>query len=228
MPFAKTTIIVALTEELARFSDPSAEALVRNDMIQVMATFQDQQFIDPTVTASAALRPASITNGITPIPSSGNTIAAITADLAAALGAMRGTNLPMESLHWVLHPRTETYLQLLRGTMDTFVFGAEMAGGRLLGIPFISSTSVPVGAGPTFATTITLIAASEVFLADDGGVTLDVSREASIQLDSTPATPPTPMVSLWQQNLVGIRAEQYIYWMRRQPQGVQVISGVDY
>lgn len=228
MAWFKTSVIVALTEELARFSDPSAEMLVRNDIIQAMATFQDQQFIDPAVAAVASVKPASITNGVTPINSTGNTVANITADLAAALGAMRGTNMPMQSLYWVLHPRTLTYLQLLRGTMDTFVFGDEISRGTLLGVPYIASTSVPVGAGPTFYSIIVLLAASEIFLADDGGVTLDTSREASIQLDSAPATPPTPLVSLWQQNLVGIRAEQFINWQRRRLQAVQVVQNVDY
>jgi hypothetical protein len=55
-------------------------------------------------------------------------------------------------------------------------------------------------------------------------VTLDVSREASVQMDSAPATPPTPLVSFWQQNLVGLRAERFINWKRAANDAVQFTS----
>jgi hypothetical protein len=47
-------------------------------------------------------------------------------------------------------------------------------------------------------------------------------------MDSAPATPPTPLVSLWQQNLLALKAERYIWWQRRRAPAVQVISGVAY
>jgi HK97 family phage major capsid protein len=229
IPFAKIAVIVAITEELARFSDPSAELLVRNDLIEAISAFMDQQFLDPAVAASANLSPGSITNGVTPIASTGATIAEITADLASAVGAMQVANLRMAAPVWVMHPRTKTYLSLLRGPLDTFVFGTELATNRLLGFPVVTSTSMPVGTGPTAGqTSIVLMDASEVLLADDGQVMLDSSREASLQLDSAPATPPTPLVSLWQQNMLAIKAERYVYWLRRRDEAVQVISGVAY
>jgi HK97 family phage major capsid protein len=227
IPHTKIACIVAITEELARFSDPSAELLIRNDLIQVIGSFMDEQFIDPTVTATNGVKPASITNGITPIASTGSTVAEVTADLAAALSAMATSNVPMTAPVWIMHPRTSTFLSLLRGVNDQWAF-PEMQGGRLLGYPVVTSTSVPVGSSPDFETTITLMDAGGVLLADDGQVTIDVSREASLQMDDAPATPATPLVSLWQQNLIGIRAERYVYWTRRHAESVQVISGVQY
>ena len=60
---AKAAGIIVLTEELVRLSNPSAEALVRADMIAGIAQFLDQQFIDPAVAAVDGTNPASITNG---------------------------------------------------------------------------------------------------------------------------------------------------------------------
>jgi HK97 family phage major capsid protein len=231
IPEAKMAVIVVITEELARFSDPSAEVLVRNDLVEAISAFMDQQFIDPTVAVSAGLHPGAVTNGVTPIPSSGATIANITADLASAVGAMQVANVAMRAPVWVMHPRTKTYLSLLRGTMDTFVFGQELAGNRLLGIPVVTSTSMPVdtsGGSGDGQTSIVLMDAAEILLADDGQVMLDSSREAAIQMDSAPATPATPLVSLWQQNLLALKAERYIWWQRRRAPAVQVISGVAY
>jgi len=68
-------------------------------------------------------------------------------------------------------------------------------------------------------------------LADDGSVTIDMSREASLQMDSAPTDPPTAatvLVSLWQQNLVAIKAERFINWLKRRPQAVGWISGAKY
>jgi hypothetical protein len=48
---AKAAGIIVISEELAKISNPSAEAVVRNDMIKGMAQYLDLQFIDPTVAA---------------------------------------------------------------------------------------------------------------------------------------------------------------------------------
>jgi hypothetical protein len=68
-------------------------------------------------------------------------------------------------------------------------------------------------------------------MADDGGVNIDVSREASVQMDSAPDNPPTAstvLVSFWQNNLVGIRAERFINWRRRRDAAVAFIQGARY
>ena len=60
---------------------------------------------------------------------------------------------------------------------------------------------------------------------------LDASNQASLQMDSAPADPPvanTVMVSLWQMNMVGIRAERFINWTKRRAGAVQYITGAAY
>ena len=71
-----------------------------------------------------------------------------------------------------------------------------------------------------------------IFTADDGGVAVDMSREASLEMESEPVgdsvTPtPTEMVSMFQTNSVAIRAERWINWKRRRA-AVAVITGVNY
>jgi hypothetical protein len=77
-------------------------------------------------------------------------------------------------------------------------------------------------------TDIILLDQADVLFASDDAVSVDVSREASVQLDSAPATPPTPLVSFWQQNLIGLKAEQFAYWMRARDKGVVLITGANY
>jgi HK97 family phage major capsid protein len=228
LPWAKIAVICAMTEELAKFSDPSAESVVNTDMVASISLFMDKQFLDPAIAPVAGINPGSITNGVVAIPSTGSTVAQVTADLATMLSTMSGANVPMASPAWIMHPRSAIYLTLLRGAMDQPAFPSMAANGTLLGYPVVTSTAVPLGAGPGFLGMVVLVDQPQIFLADEGGVTLDVSREASLQLDTAPATPPTPLTSLWQQNLIGIKAERYIYWMRRYDPAVQVLTGVPY
>jgi HK97 family phage major capsid protein len=224
MPFSKIAGIVAITEELARFSSPSAEALVRSDLVETIATFIDVQFIDPSVVANpAANSPASITNGAQAIPSSGSTFAQIDADLTAAISFMAGQQLPLRGLYWVMSSRTRIALENLRTSQDELAYASLAANGTLKGLAVVDSNSVPIVADDT--TFIALIAPGEILLADDGGVTLDASREASIAMsdDGTGS-----LVSLWQNNLIGLRAERFIHWMPRRSACAVTITGVTY
>lgn len=60
---------------------------------------------------------------------------------------------------------------------------------------------------------------------DDGQVLLDSSREAALALSDDGSG---PLVSLWQNNLIGIRAERFVHWMRRRDGCVVVPIGVEY
>lgn len=237
IPHTKIAVIVAITEELARFSTPSAEATVRQDLISTIAQYMDQQMVDPTVAAVNDVSPASITNsGVDAswIDSTGDTVAQITNDLNSALTRMAVANVGMRNRYWLLHPRTENFLRTLRTSQDVFAFRDEMNTGRLLGVPFVSSANMPlrdqsspVSTG-TLETYIVLVEASEIFLADDGEVMIDVSREASLQMNDAPSAGAQSLVSLWQNNMIGIRAERYVYWQRRREEAVVTIRGVSY
>lgn len=234
MPHSKIAVIVAITEELARMSTPSAEATVRQDLLETCAQFSDVQFLDPTVVAVADVSPGSITNGITAVESTGSTVAQVTADLNKAMTALTTSNIAMRAPYWLMHTRTKNSLMTLRTSQDVYAFRDEMARGTLLGLPFVASNNMPLRDQDTPATPLTLegyivlMDASEVFMADDGETMLDVSREASLQMDSAPASGAQQLVSLWQNNLIGIRAERYIHWKRRRDEAVYVISKVTY
>lgn len=231
VPHAKIAAIIAITEELARMSTPSAEATVRQDLLETISQFMDVQFIDPTVAAVADASPGAITNGISGIDATGATVALVTADLAAALTAMSVANIGMRAPYWVMHTRAYNFLLTLRTTQDVYAFRDELTQGRLLGYPVIASNNVPLrdqNAGGGTEGYIALVDASEIFMADDGETMLDVSREASLQMDSAPSAGAQAMVSLWQNNMIGIRAERFVYWQRRRDAAVYLIDMVTY
>jgi HK97 family phage major capsid protein len=225
LPFAKMAVISVITEELARLSAPNAEMLVRDDLALAIAQYMDQQFIDRSVAGVANLHPASITNGNHAIPSSGNSVAHVTADLVAASQWMTDANIAMRAPVWIMHNHARDFLYSQRTSIDSFVWKEEMDRGLLMGKPYVVSNNVPLSAG---LSDIVLIDASEILLADDGQITLDASAEATLQMDSAPVTPPvaaTVMISMWQQNMLAIKAERYIFWLLRRAQASVSITG---
>jgi hypothetical protein len=115
---------------------------------------------------------------------------------------------------------------------QTMFPGVNANGGNLLGIPVVASENVPSTTGsPTEGYPIILAAASEILLADDGQVTLDASREASLQMETAPDSPSTAstiMTSLWQQNMIAIKAERFINWTKRRSTAVSYLSNAVY
>ena len=215
MDFHKVAVISVITEELARFSNPSAEALVRNDLIAAISQFIDQQFLDPAKALVANTSPASISNGETGATPSGTTLDHAFADLAGRVNVFSAANHKMTGMVWVMTPSRAATFGLMRNVMGVPEFpGLGADGGTLFGFPVVTSTNITPGAS---GDKIYLIEAGEVLFADDG-IMLDISREASLQMNSTPdnpATATTVLVSLWQNNLVGIRAERFITWLPR-------------
>jgi hypothetical protein len=59
--------------------------------------------------------------------------------------------------------------------------------------------------------------AAEVMITD-GGLELSVSRNATLELSSTPDSPETAstvLTSLWQRDLFAVKAERFVRWVAR-------------
>ena len=94
-----------------------------------------------------------------------------------------------------------------------------MNGGTYKGLTVI--TSQAAGAN------VIALQPALILYADDGGVTIDASQEASLQMDSAPASPAdatTVLVSLWQTNTVGLRAERFVNWAKANANAVKYLT----
>lgn len=223
----KVANIAVLTEELIRFSNPGAEVLVRDSLAAALLERLDIDFIDPAKAANGNVSPASITNGVTPITSVGTDVDSVNADVAAAMGAFITANNAPTTGVWIMSSVRALALSLMKEPLGNRAFPeVNMNGGVFAGLPVIVSQYVPND-------TVILVNAGDVYLADDGGVSVDSSRETSLQMDnaptnaSAPATP-TQVVSMFQTNSVALRAERYITWKRRRTSGVQVLTDVNW
>jgi HK97 family phage major capsid protein/HK97 family phage prohead protease len=225
---AKAAGIVVLSEELVRSSNPSAEAIVRQDLISTITQFLDAQFVNPLVAAVANVSPASITYGLSYVTGTGTAVANFRSDVRTLFGTFTAANISLPGCVWIMTETQALALSMMQNALGQPEFPTiSVTGGTLYGLPVVASENIPIDQGSPEGYRIILAKASEILLADDGGVTLDVSREASLQMDSAPdeESGATTMVSLWQNNLVGLRAERFINWKRRRDAAVGYIQG---
>lgn len=227
--YFKLATISVISEELIRFSDPSAERLVRDDIAAAVIQTMDSDFIDPANGGTPNVKPASITSGVPAITSSGDDGDAVRADINDLWAAAIAANLPLTSAVYITTPSIALALSLMTNALGQREFPDVLgpAGGRLMGVPVITSNHVNPGY-------FILAFASELWLSDDGAVTVDLSREASIEMldsalqqDGTSGTGAS-LVSMFQTNNVALRAERFINWSKRRSTAVAVLTSVSW
>jgi HK97 family phage major capsid protein len=222
LAFASTSLgitkaagIIVLTKELIMLSDPSAEDLVRKDMIAGIAQFLDAQFIDPAVAAVAGVNPASITNGAPTAAATTNPMA----DIMGLIAHFATNNIAVDGVTFIMSAANALALSF-RSNLDGSPQypGITVNGGSYKGLTFITSQAA---AGNVIALQPALV------LYADGGIEVDMSQEASLQMDSAPMSPvdaTTVYVSLWQTNSVGLRAERVINWSKANANAVKYLT----
>jgi len=208
VPNTKIAGIIAFSEELARSSSPKAEQVFRRMLVNGIAKFRDEQFLDPAVAAVAGVKPGSITNGI--VGTAATTDPA--ADINLLLSKFVAAGIPLSSVTIILSEGNAFALGL--NTMGA-------TGGTIGGVSVIASNAAK--------TNVIGVSTPYILVADDGGITVDLSREASLQMSDAPVDDGTQvLVSLWQNNLIGLRAEQFIGWKRSVAGAVQLVTGAAY
>lgn len=227
LTWAKVAAICVLSDELARFSSPSAEALVRDALTGTLVDKLDTDFVDPAKAVSAGVSPASITNSSTAINPTGLTAAALRTDLATLIGRFITADIDLSQGVFIMPTALALNISLLRNALGNKEFpDLTMNGGNLEGLPVITSQYAAV-ASPV-ENMLILVAANEIFLSDDGQVSIDMSREATIEMETDPAGATGTNLNMFQSNLLALRAERYINWAKRRTAAVQYIQDAVY
>ncbi|MEH2508684.1 HK97 family phage major capsid protein/HK97 family phage prohead protease [Nitrobacteraceae bacterium AZCC 1564] len=229
--FSRTTLeplkvanIAVLTEESIRDSSPSSEAVVRDALRDALAARLDTDFIDPAKAASAGVSPASITNGAETIASTGTDADHVRLDVRAVFAKFIAANNAPTTGVWIMSATTALALSLMVNELGQREFpGIGMNGGVFEGMPAIISEYA--------GSIVALVNASDIYLGDEGGVSVDMSREASLEMSDAPAHTPNTgtgasLVSMFQTNSVALRAERTINWKLRRASAVAYLTGV--
>lgn len=234
---AKAAGLLVIDEELAQSSSPSAELLVRDDLIKTNATFIDVAFLDPGAAAVANVNPASITNGVNPTAASGTNTAAIIADVKTLFNTFIAANLDPSGAVWIMTASQALALSLIQNPLGQNQFPNITAmGGSWYGLPVITSQSAQMVGSPVAGEgqLIVLLNAPEILLADEGQMVISVSNEASIEMldnptnASTATITATSMVSMYQTNSLAIKGIRWINWAKRRSTAVAYIKDAAY
>lgn len=203
-------VISTFSEELARYSNPQIESLIRRFIIADTAVELDKAFLGATT--GTVIEPAGMTAGLLAgdkRDSAGATAPVshdkVVADLRASYQAMASANLGRR-LAWVMHPSRSVGLSMLLSQQGSVAF-PSLANNVLFGAPVFTSTN----ADPA---QVLLIDCSEIAIAM-GAPSFDISTQAVIHEEDAnpqpigkagaPAVVAAPARSLWQTNSVGVR-----------------------
>ncbi len=229
----KVAAITVATMELLRDASVAAESMLRDQLAAAVAERIDIDFIDPAKAASAGVSPASITNGVTPIPATGTgTADDMRADFQALMATYIANNNPPSSAVWIMPTMTALAASLMQNPLGQSEFpGLSMTGGTLLGIPAIVSDYMTSDSG---GADVAMVNARDIWLGDEGGIEVRASNEASLQMDDAPTqssiatVTATSVVSMFQTNSVAILAERTINWAKRRADAVALLSNVNW
>jgi len=230
--WAKIAAVAVFSDELGRFSSPSADVMIRDGLAAAVIARIDTDLVDPTKVAVANVSPASLTSGILGNAPSGTDEAAVRRDMNKLLGAFLDGNQDITQAVIIMPNTVALSLSLMVNSLGQPSFPQmTMRGGTLLGIPVITSqyaATTTTAGSPWGGNLVVVVNANDVFLADDGQVSVDASREASIEMESDPENQSGTVVSMFQSNQIALRAERYINWARARTTAVDFIYHVEW
>jgi hypothetical protein len=181
------------------------EALITNAAVVAA----DDALLNPSQ-AGGPNAPTSITHAAFTVPSSGPTLAALSADLGRIADHMEAAGV-----------RLVAPVVIMSAGSALRVGGLALPGGGF---------SLPVVTTPAAENQVVLLDGSRLAYTN-GGLEIDLTREATVELSdapvadiSTPTAPPT-LVFLWQVDSAGFRVTQALNWQLAQPAAVGVVTG---
>lgn len=218
---SKAAGIIILTDELARLAAPGTDGFLRDELRNGLVAFLDEQLVDPDVAVVADISPGSITNGVTPLPASGNTAETALADLRALLTEYVSNGGKIERCAILLSSQNAIGLRLLGNPAFE---NLTREGGELAGLPAVASDAL--------GDQIVAVDVGGIFVADDGGIDISVSRQTSLEMLDNPTNTAatgtaTTMVSLFQTNSIALKVERTLNWQATDG-AVAVLDGAHY
>ena len=125
--------------------------------------------------------------GTAPIAPTGATAAAARTDFATLLGTFATLLLDPSDIVIVMSTIQALNFSLMLNALGNPVFpGITMAGGNFLGFPVITSEAMTAMGSPD-QDIIVAVKAGDVYVADDGTVTVDASDQASVEMTDASA-----------------------------------------
>jgi len=205
LTFKKLAALVPLSNDLVRYSSPSADSIVRDDMVRAMATREDKAFIRDNGTSGTPLGIRGWINATNKFNANGTVnLANVTIDLGKAIQKLMAADVPLIVAQfppggpnqvqpitarpgWIMSPRTYMYLTTVQNGQGFYAFRPEMMTGTLWGFPYRVTSQVletmaagnpPTDTGGT-QTEVYFGAFAHAVIGEALGLMVDASMEAA-------------------------------------------------
>jgi HK97 family phage major capsid protein len=214
----KMGVISVFTREIARYSNPQIEGLLRSEIMADTALTIDSLLLDAV--AGSTTRPAGLINGVTVITASVlGGYKAILADIQA-LAAPYDTANAGRNLVLMMNPREARALAMSPGPDGTFGWTTAFMGEFTV----IVSTTITAGK-------LVMVDAADL-VSVNGTPEFEVSEHTVLHMeDTTPGTDistATPSQSMFQTASLALRMLLDITWAMRRTGMVQFITGASW
>lgn len=223
----KVAALAAISNELIMNSDPSAEMLVRDGLVNASSQRVDTTFLSSDAAVSN-VSPAGILNGVVGLTAGGEDAQSLRDDIgrlyAPFIAAKMGSGLA-----YVMYPGLAKSISLMRNALDQVSFpGVSANGGTFEGDPIYTGENVPVDA-------LILLRPQDIYRIGDSGFEISVSKEATIEMDTapsgdgdTPTAASANMVSMFQNEMTAFKVVRHINFAKRRSGAVQYINNATY
>ena len=147
----KLMALTPISNDLLRDGGPDVEAIVRDDLVQVIALRQDLAWISGDGTLGTPAGLASLINAANLLTAtqggSSATFQEIAYDVGRCIGALKQANVdkfaPESTWGWIMSPRSEQYLRTVSSTFGVFPFKDGMDdNGEFFGIKYRTTTAL--------------------------------------------------------------------------------------
>ena len=231
----KLGVLAGLSAELKRVAKPDFVELIKNAILLDTGAELDRFFLDAEATV-AGVRPAGIQFGATTQASAGGTVEQVATDLKAILAHHIARK--SKSVVLLLNPLTVAGLSLLTATGTGIApYAAELATGRLAGLPVIASPNIDptqmisvdtdgIYAGVEAPEFDLSNDATIVLIDDDGNAPTMTETGAITDAGSVHVSSGEKTFSAFQTNSLVLRFVQPVTWTQTRPDAVFTITGV--
>lgn len=220
----KMGVISVFTREIARYSNPAIEGLIREEILADTAVTLDSLLLDAT--ASSSSRPAGLTNGVTAVTeTAGGGYEAILADIAN-LAAPFDTANAGRNLALLMNPAQARKVRMTAGPNSS---GFDWANQFLDEFTVIVSTTVPAGKVYMIDAADFVTAAGdtpEFDVSDQTVLHMEDTSPAQIAATGTPNTVSAPAQSMFQTASIALRMLLDVSWGMRRTGMVQYVEDV--
>jgi hypothetical protein len=223
----KAAALTVISNDLIRYSDPSAEQLVRDGLVNASAQRIDTTFLSATA-ASAGVSPAGVLNGVSGLLADGEDAESLNRDIGR-LYAPFITAKNSGGLWWVMNKGLAKAISLMKNPFSQSLYpGLTQEGGTFEGDPVATGDNVGVAS-------LILLKPSDIYRIGDTGFEIAISKEATIEQSTAPTgATDTPVAqsdyptNMFQEDSTAFRVIRHINFAKRRTGVVQYVSDASY